>query len=824
MAEKSEKCPVTSDHKGGPVGTSPTLVPEEGGERALHISSAARALTDEELSELLNLSPGGGSSKPERDFVLAAFLMRTNAVSGRTLRSVLKRWTPFGRRPLRDFLLEQKVCREEVLAQAEQESLRFFSAETQRGAGDRNGSTVARRTSTLLDRIDPTGGVAKVLGLSLIPKEVVGDEVRTFKTQFRLLRKLGQGGLGTVWLAIDTSLNRYVALKEIASPGGTHSVVTARFRREAEITGRLDHPSIVPLHVLGENEADGRLFYVMRFLGNQTLDDAIREYHDRREGGTDNPLDFHRLLVAFVSVCQAIAYAHSHKVIHRDLKPQNIALDRFGQVVVLDWGLAKVLGMEDPERYLTTSSQPVQGLDSLDVTLAGQVMGTPMYMSPEQASGRVDEIDELTDVYGLGAILFAILTGYAPHELSHQSLPGDNRIAALLDSIADPQTTPPRKLNPQVSPSLEAICLKAMSRDRRQRYPSVSVLSDDLQRWMADQPISAAQEPTSKRLHRWIGRHSRLSIVIAFFALLLAVLITLGSIDAYQRGLKENQARLQVLAKDTQELEARLTHEIDALRDNVRFMSTVPLVQDLLQARQQKDAKAEAQWTQRLTRIYRGLIEANASYMAVTYWIEEPGAKGPPVRAENPLAQPAPLQSDLRELFGRHLPAISGLARRDVYVGMPGRMTPIEPVPSAAPAAADAAPAPPKEPVGRCLVAGIGVYDENRRNEVGGVMIECDLEEILREHLPAASNQRVVIWLTDETGRPQMQFTPERGLWPLADGDPAFPGAAEVRTFLTSTKSEIMQVISPTLSVARIPLSLHDPDHFMGVVTQVRTP
>ena len=815
MAENSAKGLVTSDHRAGPVGTSPTLVPQEGGARELPISSASRALTDEELSELLNLAPGG-ASKPERDFVLAAFLMRTNAVSGRTLRGVLKRWTPFGRRPLRDFLLEQKACSEEALAQAEQESQRFFSADAQRGTGDRVVSTVARRTSTLLDRIDPTGGVAKVLGLSLIPKEVVGEEVRTFKTQFRLLRKLGQGGLGTVWLAIDTSLNRYVALKEIASPGGAHSVVTARFRREAEITGRLDHPSIVPLHVLGENEGDGRLFYVMRFLGNQTLDDAIREYHDRREGSTENPLDFHRLLVAFVSVCQAVAYAHSHKVIHRDLKPQNIALDHFGQVVVLDWGLAKVLGMEDPDRYLA-SGHSGQGLDSLDVTLAGQVMGTPMYMSPEQASGRVDEIDELTDIYGLGAILFAILTGYAPHEMSHQSLPGDNRIAALLDAIADPRTTSPRKLNPQVSPSLEAICLKAMSRDRRQRYSSVSALSDDVQRWMADQPISAAEEPTFKRLHRWIGRHRVLSSVIAFFTVLLAVLISLGSADAYQKRLAERQLRLQVLADDTRELEARLTHEIHALRDNVRFMSTVPLVQDLLEARQQKDAKAEAQWTQRLTRIYRGLIDANPSYMAVTYWIEEPAAKGRPVRAENPLARPVALQSDLREFFGRHLPAISELARRDVYVGMPGRMTSVEP------SASEGTPAVGKEPVGRCLVAGIGVYDENRRSEVGGVAIECDLEKILRDHLPAASNQHVVIWLTDETGRPRMQFTPERGLLPLALGDPGFPSATEIKTFLTSTTSEVLMVISPTLSVTRIPLSPHNPDHFMGVVTQVRS-
>lgn len=311
-----------------------------------------------------------------------------------------------------------------------------------------------------------------------------------------MIRKLGQGGVGTVWLAVDTSLHRYVAVKEIVADGRLSPGAIVRFRREAEITGRLEHPSIVPLYLFGENDEDGRLFYVMRYLGNRTLDDAIREYHEHRELGQDNPLAFHGLLTAFVSVCQAVAYAHSRKVIHRDLKPQNIALDHFGQVIVLDWGLARSLGMDDPANL--PAGEVENDCDDLEATLAGQVMGTPMFMAPEQAAGRVDEIDEQTDVYGLGAILYSILTGYAPHELSSETLGAGGRMSALLDAIVDGKTTPPRRLNRQIPQALEAICLKAMSRGRHTRYSSAAELSSDLQCWMADEPVSVLPESAGK--------------------------------------------------------------------------------------------------------------------------------------------------------------------------------------------------------------------------------------------------------------------------------------------------------------------------------------
>jgi len=765
-----------------------------------------------ELADLLEIPQGVLASKQERDFVLAALLLRSRHMNERALRRACRGWTPFGQMPLREFLLQRKVLPEETLTRLEQEGEKWIQSLEQRSSWNQF-HTIARRTSQLLEQIDPSGRVAKVLGLSQIPKGVVGNEIRAFRTQFRLLRKLGQGGLGTVWLAIDLSLNRYVAVKEILGAGDARSPASARFRREAEITGRLDHPNIVPLHQLGTNEADGKLFYVMRFLGNETLEDAIRGYHERREAGQESTLAFHRLLTAFVSVCQAVAYAHSRKVIHRDLKPQNVALDSFGQVIVLDWGLAKVLGMEDPagEQEGASVRQP----DNLDVTMAGQVMGTPMYMAPEQAAGRVDDIDELTDVYGLGAILFSILTGYAPHEMSQETLEPGSTMGSLLDVIIDQPVCAPRKLNSKIPPALEAICLKAMSRDRYRRYESASALSDDLQRWLADEPIAAIQEPLSRRIGRWMKAHRFLSQFLGMLLLLAVTAGAMGAIQTYQGALAAQQLRMQVVADDTRELHAKLAHEIQTVSENARFMASLPPIQDVLRARQEKDAAQEADWTNRLKQTFRGMMDVNASYTAVTYWIDEPAAKGKPIRTETPQSQRGALRTDLTEFFGRHFPGIKGLVRGEIYVGMPGRISPAALPPSLVPAAESRGGF---DQVGRCLVAGVGVYDSETEAKVGGVVIECDLEKLLRDYLLTASSQNAKIDLTDETGRIVMRFSREEGLRPVPNGEQIHSLELGVQAFFEARNGKELMVSSPTLAMAKVPLSRDNPKAFMGLI------
>ncbi|WLD12928.1 serine/threonine-protein kinase [Planctellipticum variicoloris] len=773
---------------------------------------AFRGIDSREFAEVLNLAQQGAFSKPELDFAFAALLIRSRLVSERQLRQMLKDWTSFGEVSLHSFLQRQGSLSEEDLAEVEAETRRFLRSIEAHLSWEACRQSPSRRTSWLLERIDPNGKIAKIFGLSGIPRGVPGAEERSFLSRFRLIRKLGQGGVGTVWLAVDTSLNRYVAVKEIVAEGGLNPWSTIRFRREAEITGRLEHPSIVPLYLFGENGEDGRLFYVMRYLGNRTLDDAIREYHERRELGQEDPLAFHALLTAFVSVCQAIAYAHSRKVIHRDLKPQNIALDHFGQVIVLDWGLARSLGMDDP------SSVPPPDVendrDELEATLAGQVMGTPMYMAPEQAAGRVDDIDEQTDVYGLGAILYAILTGYAPHELSSETLGAGSRMSALLDAIVDGKTTPPRRLNRNVPAGLEAICLKALSRGRHARYPSAAELSDDLRRWMADEPISAMRERAGQRFYRWTRRHPRLTQAAAILCALAVAAGLTGSVISYEAHVASGRAELQAAVDDCRSLQRKLSAAVDALADDVRFMGSVPPVAGVLQ---ESGGEAGLAWSDQLKTIYRGLLDANPNYAAVTCW-GHPEVKGTPkpIRVENSGAQRGLQRLDLTAFFTRHLPAISGLTRGDVYIGVPGRKG-APSTPGELPTDGDRGRRS-GEPISVCIVAGIAVFDATAARKLGSVAIECDIERILRDHIESSPGGSRTIYLTDNEGRCVMRFRRETGLRPVDPVHSVPIRNSQFDAYFSDSDAVGVCSVGAALCAAKIPLSPRRSDQYMGLI------
>jgi tetratricopeptide (TPR) repeat protein len=254
----------------------------------------------------------------------------------------------------------------------------------------------------------------------------------------------------------------------------------------------------------------------MRLVRGRTLRQAVADHHARRKAGTVDPLEFPRLLQAFVSVCQAVGYAHKRGVIHRDLKPENVVLGADGEVILLDWGLAKVVG--DP-----SDDHPSVDLTDQAAT-AGTVgaVGTPAYMSPEQAAGRVDLIDARTDVYGLGAILFEILTGRPPHL-------GDGTADHLV-RVAQGETPRARSVDPTVPAPLDAVCAHAMARDRSDRYPSARALADDLDRWMADQPVGVYADPVTTRLFRWARQHKPL--VASSLALLVSAVVGLAAATA----------------------------------------------------------------------------------------------------------------------------------------------------------------------------------------------------------------------------------------------------------------------------------------------------
>jgi serine/threonine protein kinase len=299
--------------------------------------------------------------------------------------------------------------------------------------------------------------------------------------RFRLLRAHAKGGLGQVSVALDEELRREVAIKEMQERYADDPESRARFLLEAEVTGRLEHPGIVPVYGLGRRE-DGRPFYVMRFIRGDTLTAAIKQFH-RPEGaaGTgQHSLEFRRLLRRFLDACDAIAYAHSRGVLHRDIKPGNIMLGEYGETLVVDWGLAKVVGRPETDEGGNEPTMPA--LATSAQTAAGRALGTPAYMSPEQAGGRLEQIAPTTDIYSLGATLYCLLTGIAPFE-------GEGMVS-LLRKVQQGDFPKPSQLNPTISPPLEAICLKAMAPRPEQRYQSVTELSEDIENWLADKPVS----------------------------------------------------------------------------------------------------------------------------------------------------------------------------------------------------------------------------------------------------------------------------------------------------------------------------------------------
>jgi PAS domain S-box-containing protein len=338
-----------------------------------------------------------------------------------------------------------------------------------------------------------------------------GDRPSTPTERYHRLRLHATGGIGRVWLARDGDLGRDVALKELRPEHAEDVKFVARFLQEARITGQLEHPAIIPVYSL-VSDRDGRQpQYTMRFVKGHTLSAAARAFHDRRVAERADPIELPTLLNAFVTVCNAVAYAHSRGVIHRDLKGQNVILGEFGEVVVLDWGLAKLVARpEDATRPSTVVLDDIS--NDGGYTLQGEKLGTPAYMAPEQADGRLDQINFHTDVYGLGAILYEILTAKPPFA------GGDTQ--EVLRKVREVEPALPRLSWPQVPPELEALCLRALVKRPEDRCASAVEMGRHVQRWLGE---TAERKQADEQRAR-------------FFALSLDLMTIVGS-DGYYREL-----------------------------------------------------------------------------------------------------------------------------------------------------------------------------------------------------------------------------------------------------------------------------------------------
>ena len=559
--------------------------------------------------------------------------------------------------------------------------------------------------------------------LAIGPWSTVAEGMQAHKDvdRYEQIENFAQGGLGRIWRARDRRIQREVAYKELLPSAVKNQGLLERFLEEAQITGQLEHPGIVPIYDLGW-QPDGTPFYAMKLVRGETYLKAIRACHELPTGSTAWHLAFNKLLQQFVDICNAIAFAHDRGVIHRDLKPHNVMLGAFGETLVLDWGLAKIIGTVDrlddvtldleamddetpaadvsgpgPAASSGTGSRtdalpdatpaavtvdvradagqdrhsaptmaanqagatpagspagdsksgsgsvtgPVPGTamsgmsgsgsraasragsgslgsgmhsgitsasaagsrpgvitnvrSEASQTLAGSVMGTPAYMPPEQAEGRSTELDARADIYSLGAILYEVLTGRQPIQ--------KGKVVDMLKRVVAAEYPPPRAVDPTLSRALEAICLKAMAHDRANRYPTALSLAADVERYLADEPVSVYAEPWQRRVWRWIRQH-RTTVTVAgsTVCLLLAGAIGWNRIEASRLNtladrVRKSQDSAAQLATSTRYFEAReqLVEALGRIDDEPRLATlSADVNRDLAQLDEQiKLARAQ---------------------------------------------------------------------------------------------------------------------------------------------------------------------------------------------------------------------------------------
>ena len=303
---------------------------------------------------------------------------------------------------------------------------------------------------------------------------------------YELLEEIGRGGQGVVYRAHQKSLNRTVALKVIGLGPWATEAHLKRFRREAEAAASLDHPLIVPIHEVGERE--GCCYFSMNFVEGGQLDEVVRR----------EPMPIRRAVELIAKVARTVHYAHEHGILHRDIKPGNILLDVKGEPHLTDFGLA---------RLVETESTVTRTLD---------VMGTPSYMAPEQAAGNNAAVSSATDIYGLGAVFYQLLTGHPPFT--------GGTTFETVRLVLDTEPRSPRLINPKVDRDLSTICLKCLEKDPKRRYSSALALAEDLEHWLKHEPIRAKRSGFFTHGRKWVRRKPAIAVLSAALVALAAVM------------------------------------------------------------------------------------------------------------------------------------------------------------------------------------------------------------------------------------------------------------------------------------------------------------
>ncbi len=363
---------------------------------------------------------------------------------------------------------------------------------------------------------------------------------------------IGVGGTAEVRAAFDHRLRREVALKLMSRESAG---ARDRFVAESQVTAQLEHPNIVPVHDLGTT-AEGRVFLAMKRVKGESLAELLAR----------DPPPLARRLAIFRRVCDAIAFAHAQGVLHRDLKADNVMVGAFGEVLVMDWGLARPISGADEVVHVDRFEQ------SAFRTRHGQIAGTPVYMAPEQAEGRLDALDVRTDVYGLGAMLWEILVGRPPLE---------GPVDAVLAAVVRGDIRPPRAVRPDVPRELDAVVRKAMARQPAHRYASVRALAEDVDAWLERRPLVGVQSSLGERLSKWSARN-RGAVRVGVAGGVLGLIVLLGGAARYAADV--GAARDAAVYESERARAAELAARVELTRSNLAFSDVLASRGQLVEA------------------------------------------------------------------------------------------------------------------------------------------------------------------------------------------------------------------------------------------------
>ena len=480
-----------------------------------------------------------------KDLTLALVAHLNGFLTSEQMVSSFQKWLADPKREFTEYLVQDQVFSRDVMDRL-RDFLEVHDSKEPNASGANDFFSLMTSLSAELQRVanevlGDSVGVNEGLFSATYKSEVQQNRdtvIRNFSVdnRFRIVNLHAEGGLGIVSVALDQQIGRDVALKQIKVQFADNAIHRFKFIQEAEITGQLEHPGIVPIYALGK-DSNGRPYYAMKFIHGESMRDAIKSFHEQLATNSvefDGP-ELRQLLRRFIDVCNAVEYAHDKGVLHRDLKPQNIMLGKHGETLVVDWGLAKRF---DQAGSLSTPSSKDVGESTVhsgdNKTLVGTFLGTPAYAPPEQLKGELEKLSVRSDVYSLGVVLFELLANTIP-------ISGLKNLTEAVEAIESGEISSPKKIKGQVPEGLDFICRQALLADPEKRFSTVAQLKVEVQRWLDDLPIGGMKERLGVKIGRWIRHHQTLATAILLSTALLSLLMLVLVVSARNAAIQDRK-------------------------------------------------------------------------------------------------------------------------------------------------------------------------------------------------------------------------------------------------------------------------------------------